>query len=188
MKTYLTGRDIFENWSDEMSSLKTASGINLGINVEETLTTNSIGATVEQKNFMFNRYEILGFNLFDLLPQCLARIGGIPPNESLAVLPVLANAAVGNLPSDRETLASLRLDAKKPLPKGFNMDTDRADNALVLAAYYAILSLEEVLRKRTHRSAWYAASVVRLMAAREGAADSDAEYRWFFDRMLGYYV
>lgn len=192
MKIYLEGTGIFERWAVADLLLETASKKGNGIDVVETLTTNSLGATDEQKNFMFNRHEVLGVKLFDLLPACLGRIGGAPSIESVAVLPVLAQAASGAMPSyvtraDREVLASLRLASKKPLPKGFDIRTDSAENALALASYHAILSLEEVLRERPHRSANYAQSVVRLMVSRPGVVDTDAEYAWVFSRILDYY-
>lgn len=164
--------------------LTTAAASGAGVDNTDLLTVNTLGVSLYARLWFVARFPVMGRSLFNFLPDCISRISGTRDPDTEAVIAPLRDAALGNT-TDRELLATTRLNSKRPLSADFRFETDQYDNALVLAAHQSSLALEELLRGRAFRSVIYAQKVVDLVANRTGA-DPRTEYQWMIDRAASY--
>lgn len=177
-----------EWWTDDAAARQkaiTGTGAEQ-ISIITNLAMNPAGFSLENLVWWAGRHEFLGDDLFDLLEECVSRIGGVFDSRSKDAMSLVVASKDGTRPT-REVLKTSREDAEAVLPTGFNPTTRGKNNTLEYASFMAIMSLEELERGRTHRSAHYAMTVVRIMAGRTGVADPNTEYQWVIDRILSYY-
>lgn len=180
MRTHLKISDTHENWgvSDDVRSKAKS---RTGIDVLETLTTNSLGATNEERNFMFTRYEVLGDNLFGLISASISRIISVAQSDPYALMAILNKIDRDGVYPSLKNIAVIRLKLR------YSMKANPDDPLKHYVMYLAALSVEEHLRGRSHRSAAYASRVVTVMAERGKPDDTGAEYKWAMDEILDYY-
>lgn len=176
-------------WEDDpakMASFRAAMDAEGKCNIHHIISANPTNATLFELLNVHLRFEILGDDLFDILADILDRFpaGGMP--DSRDITPRLRSARTSSR-NDIDFDKTLRNNAKRSFPKGFDPSVDVPKNAFAWAAHQAMACMVEVKHGGDpHTAAVFALSTARALARQIGVVEND-EYQWVINNILARY-